>query len=117
MANTLTRSLGSRLIVVGLFLLVGNCVVRAQTSGDASAIAVLPKPRQVTANGESFALDHGVYLRLADPKSADDRFAAVDFIDDVKQTSGIELRLSGGNRRREILVGKLDLPAIQSVLK
>ena len=117
MANTLTRSLGSRLIVLGLFLLVVNCVVRAQASGEASAIAVLPKPRQVTANGAAFALDRGVRFRFADPKSVEDRFAAVDFIDDVKQTSGIELRLSGGNRRREILIGKLDLPAIQSELK
>ncbi|HSE26213.1 MAG TPA: beta-N-acetylhexosaminidase [Pyrinomonadaceae bacterium] len=117
MANTLTRSLGSRLIVVSLILLLVNVVVRAQAPAGSASIAVLPKPRQVTANGESFALDRGVHLRLADPKSADDRFAAVDFIDDVKQTSGIELRLSGGNRRREILIGKLDLPAIESVLK
>jgi hypothetical protein len=117
MANTLTRSLGSRLIAVSLILLFVNVVVRAQAPVGSASIAVLPKPRQMTANGESFAMDRGVHLRLADPKSADDRFAAVDFIDDVKQTSGIELGLSAGNRRREILVGKLDLPAIQRVLK
>jgi hypothetical protein len=117
MANTLTRSLGSRLIVVSLFLLFVNCIVHAQTSDDSSAIAVIPKPIQVTANAESFALDRGTYLRLADSKSSEDKFAATDFIDDVKQTSGIVLRVSSGKRSRAILIGKLDQPVIQSALR
>jgi hexosaminidase len=98
-------------------LLFVSVVVRAQAPAGSSAIAVLPRPRQVTVNGESFVLDREVHLRLADPRSTEDRFAATDFIDDVKQTSGISLRLSGGKRTREILVGKLDVPAIQSALK
>jgi len=117
MANTLTRSLGSRLIVFSLILLFLSVAVRAQAPAGSSAIAVLPRPRQITVNGESFVLDRGVHLRLADPRSTEDRFAATDFIDDVKQTSGISLRLSGGKRTREILVGKLGVPAIQSALK
>ena len=117
MANTLTRSLGSRLIVLSLILLFVTVGVQAQAPDGSSAIAVLPRPRQVTLNGDSFVLGRGARLRLADPRSAEDRFAASDFIDDVKQTSGILLTLSSGKRSREILIGKLDLPPIQSALK
>ena len=116
MENTLTRSLGSRLIVLGLFLVFVSGVTRAQTSGEASVIAVIPRPRQVTSNGELFKLDRRAHLLLADSKSVEDKFAAADFIDDVKQTSGVGLRVSGG-RSKAILIGKLELPIIQSALK
>ncbi|MFN2530210.1 MAG: family 20 glycosylhydrolase, partial [Pyrinomonadaceae bacterium] len=64
----------------------------------------------------SFRLDRKTNVTLADSGSADDRFAAQDFINDVTQTIGLALRI-GKRRGNSILVGKLDLPAIQSALK
>lgn len=105
MANTLTRSLLFGLIVVFL-----GCVVQAQ-----DRIAVIPQPRQVTANGERFRLS-GAHVALADAISAEDRFAAEDFIADVKK-EGISLRVKGARDRKAILIGQIELPVIRAALK
>src|SRR6266404_4874319 len=56
-------------------------------------------------------------MALADGQSAEDRFAAQDFIDDIKQTAEVAVRLGGNGARREILIGRIDLPRIQQALK
>jgi len=63
-----------------------------------------------------FQLSSGVTIALADPRSEDDRFAAQDFIDDSKETSGVQLRL-GKSRKRAILIGLIEQPAIRAGLK
>ena len=55
-------------------------------------------------------------LILADPNSADDQFAAQDFIDDLKATADISLSIGKGQPRRDILIGKIDsLPVAQAL--
>jgi hypothetical protein len=78
-------------------------------------ISVIPQPRQLTANGETFRLA-GAHIALADSKSAEDRFAATDFVADVKD-EGISLKVRGGRDRKAILIGLLSSPVIQRALK
>jgi hexosaminidase len=80
-------------------------VTQAQTR-----ISIIPQPREVTTNGETFRLERA-HIALADPRSADDRFAATDF----SQEFGLKIR--NGRDRKAILIGKIDLPWIQSALK
>ena len=54
---------------------------------------------------------------LADSKSAEDQFAAQDFIDDVKATAGVSLSIGRGQARRDILIGRIDLLPIAQALK
>ena len=53
---------------------------------------------------------------LASSKSADDRFAVQDFIDDVKATADVQLA-PGKGRSRAILIGELDVPTIVEFMK
>jgi hexosaminidase len=85
-------------------------VARAQ-----DRISIIPQPRQVTPNGERFRLT-GAHVALADPKSVEDRFAATDFVADVKE-QGINLKVSGGRDRKAILIGVIGSPVIQKALK
>jgi N-acetyl-beta-hexosaminidase len=92
----------------------------ALTCGLASAqtpnIQIIPAPRQVNPGEGSFSLTRDTRLILADPKSADDQFAAQDFIDDLKATGDISLSIGKGQTRRDILVGKIDsLPVAQAL--
>lgn len=66
------------------------------------------------ANDERFSLSPRTRITLANSRSEDDRFAAEDFVEDVKATSEIELRIGGGSR---ILVGSLDDKAIRNAFK
>ena len=79
-------------------------------------VAVIPQPRQLIVNGESFPLRRA-RLTFADHRSQEDQFAARDFINDLKQTAGLELRTGRSRGRNSIFVGKLDLPSMQSALK
>jgi hexosaminidase len=90
----------------------GTCgVASAQSS-----LQIIPAPKQVSASEAEFLIGREGRIALADEKSADDRFAALDFIDDVKQTAGLSLKI-GGSSRSEILIGLIDLPKIQQALK
>jgi len=91
LANTLTRTL-----VFGLIVCFAS-VVRAQ-----DRIQIIPQPRQVTANGEKFSLDRA-HVALADPRSAEDRFAATDFA----QEFGLKIR--GRRDRTSILIGQISV--------
>jgi hexosaminidase len=71
----------------------------------ASAIQVLPRPKRLKETGERFVLGSRTQIVLADKKSEDDRFAAQDFIDDVRETAGVTLRMGTGRGRGRILVG------------
>ena len=76
----------------------------------AQTISVIPQPRQVTPNGETFRLGRA-HIVLADSRSAEDRFAATDFGQEF------DLRIRGGRDRKAILIGQIGLPAIQRALK
>src|SRR5215510_6672295 len=99
-------------------LIVFSTVAAAEVSalGQASKIHVIPRPRQMEVSQVRFQLSTGATIALADPRSEDDRFAAQDFIDDLKETSGVQLRL-GKSRKRAILIGLIEQPAVRAGLK
>ncbi|HEY8225154.1 MAG TPA: glycoside hydrolase family 20 zincin-like fold domain-containing protein [Pyrinomonadaceae bacterium] len=114
MLHTLTRTSIKSLNVfaaVALFLIV----VHAQDQS--SQLRLIPQPREVNLTGNRFRFDRTTHLTLADPRSTDDQFAARDFVEDLKQTAGIALRIGSSRGRRPILIGKLDLPVIKSALQ
>src|SRR5215210_4715335 len=71
------------------------------------SIQLIPAPKSVKETAETFRLSRGVRIVLADAKSEDDRFAAQDFADDLKETTGVALRVGTGGGKRQILVGPL----------
>ncbi|HEX8149029.1 MAG TPA: glycoside hydrolase family 20 zincin-like fold domain-containing protein [Pyrinomonadaceae bacterium] len=70
-------------------------------------VQIIPAPKSVKQTGEDFPLARGARVVLADAKSEDDRFAAQDFADDLKETAGVALRVGAGRGKRQILVGPL----------
>src|ERR1051325_6062336 len=76
---------------------------RAQASDE--PVQVIPAPKSVAKTGEDFPLTRDVRVVLADPKSEDDQFAAQDFIADVRETAGVELRLGSGGGERGVGLG------------
>ena len=111
MHSTLTRTFPLRAaIVIGLFFV---CVsISAQTP----ATQVIPAPKSIEAGSGSFSIDKRVHLVLADGKSADDRFAAQDFIDDLKATADLSLTIAKGSRHT-IIIGRIDLPLVVETIK
>jgi len=114
MPNTLTRTQPWRLTVLLQMLVFFSVLANAQES---TRLSVIPQPREMISSGTKFSLDRNAHITLADPKSADDQFAANDFIDDAKQTANVTLKVSRGRGRKTILIGLLSLPSIEAALK
>jgi hexosaminidase len=112
MITTLSRSSIPRLAIVSLVMLVGTTAF-----GQSAKVQVIPQPKQLAATQDVFHLNRDTRIALADPRSEDDRFAAQDFVDDVKTTAGLSLGIGKEKSRRTILVGRLDLPGIVQALK
>lgn len=112
MANTLTRTVGLRLIVLLSCALAGLTYVNGQ-----DRISIIPSPRDLKATGEKFLLDKNAHIVLADPRSADDKFAVDDFLSDLKSTANVTLKTSRNRGRRSLILGLLTEPAIQHSLK
>src|SRR6266480_3251680 len=112
MKTTLTRTFIRRAAILGAFAFA-CAAASAQTTNP----QIIPAPKQLTAGEGKFDIGLDTRMALADPQSAEDRFAAQDFINDVKQTAGVTVRLGGSGARREILIGRIDLPRIQQALK
>lgn len=88
------------LFLFGVVLSAAICL-RAQNSG---RLQIIPEPKQAQATGEKFLLRKGAKISLANSRSANDRFAAQDLIDDARQTANVNLSIGGG----KIAVGLLD---------
>src|SRR5258707_13830329 len=112
MKTTLTRTFIRRTAILCAFACA--CVVAHAQTPDAQ---IIPAPKQLAVSEGKFEIGLDTRIALADPQSAEDRFAAQDFIDDVKQTAGVTVRLGSNSARREILIGRIDLPKIQQALK
>jgi hypothetical protein len=76
-------------------------VCRAQQTAN---VQIIPEPKLLTATNENFRLKSGNGISSTNSKSEADRFAARDFIADIKQTAGVELKIGGGN----ITIGLLE---------
>ncbi len=121
MQTTLTRSVilpSLLLFILSLMVVVfANRVTLAQVPPASAPFQVIPKPRELTPTGDRFNFTRDARIVLADPRSTDDRFAAEDFIADVRDTAKIDLRIASGGSRRTILIGKISLPKISAALK
>lgn len=82
------------------------------TTARESRVQVLPRPKQLKETGERFALGARTRVVLADRKSEDDRFAAQDFIEDVRETAGVALKVGTTRGRGRIFVGLLSQQSI-----
>ena len=88
-----------------------------QTKEAGEGVQVIPAPKSVTKTGEDFQLTKDVRVVLADAKSEDDRFAAQDFIDDARETAGVELRFGSGGGKNKVLVGLLTSTRVRDALE
>jgi hexosaminidase len=100
-----------------LLLFATGSFVQAQSADSRTAIQVIPQPKQITLGQGSFSLGRDARVVLADNKSGTDRFAAQDFIDDVKATAAVSLIIGKNQSRREILIGLIDARAIAEAFK
>jgi hypothetical protein len=98
----------------------------AQTTGEGAAttqpgagraVQIIPAPKSLTATGESFRLTRDARVVLADPKSEDDRFAAQDFVEDLREAAGVGLRVGTGGGRGQILVGPLSSARVRAAVE
>lgn len=137
MLNTLTRSAVARPLLLLLSIITGCSLAiaqqteyRTQKSEDrssntavssreqpASAVQLIPEPRQITLKPDHFQLSNNTRIVLADPRSEDDRFAADDFANDLRETAQLTAKTSSASARRSILIGSLELPNVQAALK
>ncbi len=79
-------------------------------------VQLIPAPKFITSSGEQFRLTRDTRVDVADRKSEDDRFAAQDFADDVRETAGVALRLGKGGGKPYILVGLLSNERVRSTV-
>jgi len=112
MKTTLTRTLLWRLTIV-CFVALASATTRAQST----AVQIIPQPKQLSLTPELFHLNRDTRLVMADARSEEDRFAAQDFIDDMKDTASVALSIGKSKGRGAILIGRLDLPQIHQALK
>jgi len=111
MSTTLTRSKIFRLMIV-----CACAFVCADANAQSPNVQIIPAPKQLTLGEGSFSV-RDARVTLADNKSAEDQFAAQDFIDDMKTAAGVSLSLGRGQSRRDILIGRIDLLPIAQALK
>jgi len=111
MTTTVTRT---RILAVAIVFLFTATLVLSQ--GQTAKVQIIPAPKEIHASEATFVFGRDARVILVDPGSADDRFAAEDFVDDLRQTTGLSLKV-GGHARHEILIGQMDLPRIQQALK
>jgi len=117
MLHTLTRSALSRPLVLLFLVAISYSVAIAQRQPDGDFVQLIPQPRQIVLKSDRFQLSSNDRIVLADPRSEDDRFAATDFANDVRETAGLTTKIGGSRARHAILIGNLDLPAVQAALK
>src|SRR5260370_33987670 len=97
--TTLTRTLLWRLTIV-CFVALASATSRAQST----AVQIIPQPKQLSLTPELFHLNRDTRLVMADARSEDDRFAAQDFIADIKDTSSLKLSIRNSKGRCARLV-------------
>src|SRR5437764_13735364 len=105
MKATLARRFMLRAMIMCAFAL-GSAPARGQSPN----IQVIPKPRQVNVGDGRFEVGRDTRSVLADNNSVEERFAAQDLIDDLKATANFALSTGKGKPRRQIAIGRIELP-------
>jgi hexosaminidase len=108
--TTLTRTWLLQIAIVSLVMFAGVSI-----NAQSSRIQVIPAPKQITVGEGPFPISRDTRVSLADSSSAEDKFAAQDFIDDVAATA--DVRLAIGSSRRQILIGGISHPRIAEALR
>src|SRR5712664_4798296 len=111
MTSTLTRTLNLSAAIV---CVIASAFVLA--AAQPANLQIIPAPKQLIQSEGRFDAGHEARIVLADIRSAEDRFAAQDFAENMKQAAGLSLSI-GNSARRTILIGQIDLPRIQQALK
>jgi hypothetical protein len=88
-----------RILIAALVLFGGAGLALAQ-------LQIVPRPKLTTATDEKSRLDGRVRIVLADPRSDEDRFAAQDFMEDLRAMAGLQLHIADPGRRN-ILIGPI----------
>lgn len=117
MLITLTRSVVLRPLLVLVAIASVGATAMSQEQRSVSSIRLIPEPRQIAVKSDVFRLGDATRIVVADSQSDDDRFAAEDFQRDVLETAKLSLKISTSGSRHTILIGNLQLTAIQSALK
>lgn len=103
------------LLVLVWIALTSSAAISQEQHSD-SNIQLIPQPRQVTVKADAFRLSDATRIVVADARSEDDRFAAEDFQRDLQETAKLTLKINKSGPRHAILMGSLDLAAIQKAL-
>jgi hexosaminidase len=114
MTSTLARTAVIRMMAVFSFIAATAACALAQ--GMTEPIRIIPWPKQFSPAPAQYRFGK-TRIVLADPKSEEDRFAAQDFIEDLKQTAGLSLQIGSPRGDHSILIGKIELPSVQAALK
>lgn len=99
-----------------LLLLLLSAFFLAQAQTDTAAIQLIPQPRQITTQRETFSLGKTTRIALADPRASDDRFAAEDFVNDLRDSADLTLQIGTSRTRHAILVGSLESKSVKEAL-
>src|ERR1044072_5336705 len=124
MNHTLKMKREARRAVLLLFL---SCLSATMLAFDARAqqasapqaetivhsVQVIPAPKSLKRTGDDYFYLGDARIVLAEPKSEEDRFAAQDFADDMKETAGVALRVGGGGEQH-IVVGPLSSKRVRA---
>src|SRR6185503_12358890 len=105
------RTLLPRIALVWGLTIMACPLIRAQEP----KIQVIPAPKKLERGQGTFKVNSKTRIVLADPKNAEDRFAASDFIDDLKKVAGLDLRI-GSTSNNDILIGTRSLSRISAAL-
>jgi hexosaminidase len=121
MLNTLTRSALLRPWLLFAFIVIIGSGAIGQEPKTVSSIQLIPWPRQIEIKPNVFRLGgdgrvSAARIVLVDPRSEDDRFAAEDFQNDLQDSARLAIRIATSRSRHSILIGSLDLAAVQLAL-
>src|SRR5690242_19588616 len=83
---TLTRTFAWRIVIVWTFALACASVI-----AQSQRIQIIPAPKSFETGSGTFGIDRRTHVVLAESKSVEDRFAAEDFMDDLKATADVTL--------------------------
>ena len=117
MLNTLSRSAVSRPLVLLFLVIVSYPAATAQQRPSDDLVRLIPRPRQMKIKSDRFGLNGNTRIVLANSRSDDDRFAATDFADDIQETAKLSLKVGSSRSRRSILIGSIEVPAVENALK
>ncbi len=114
-ARNFRRALTIALITLLAFN-YADAAAQTPSNADAAPVQIIPQPKRLEATGEVFRFERSTRVTLADPRSTDDRFAAGDFLEDLRQTAALTLEIGGRRGRRTILVGLIGHSRIDAAL-